>query len=63
MDEVIYMKCPKCGGEAFSEGVNVDVGYYYPPFHCFCGWSEMCDLKGSKDCIKCTEYENCYSNK
>ena len=33
-------KCPKCGENVYIEGVDVEVGYYYPPLHCECGWNE-----------------------
>lgn len=61
MEPVISQECPNCKGQAFSEGVNVGVGYYYPPFHCDnCYWSEKCHLWNSPDCSeKCTEHEEC----
>ena len=63
MNRVIYEKCPNCGGEAYSEGVDNGVGYVYPPFHCNCGWCECCYLKGTESCnTKCTEYKYCYVN-
>ncbi len=36
-------KCPKCGENVYVEGVDVEVGYYYPPLHCECGWNESED--------------------
>lgn len=61
MERIIKDKCPRCGGEAYSEGVDVGVGYRYPPMHCDCGWSEMCDLYDEEKCKKCTEYEYCFA--
>lgn len=34
--------CPKCGEKIYIEGVDVEIGYYYPPSYCEnCGWSEI----------------------
>lgn len=35
--------CPKCGENVYIEGVDVEVGYYYPPLYCECGWNERDD--------------------
>lgn len=44
-DRVIEDICPKCGEKVFSEGIRNGIGYYHPPFHCECGWSEMRSYK------------------
>lgn len=31
-----------------------------PPFHCECGWSEMCVFENKEGCKKCDQYEKCY---
>lgn len=37
--------CSNCNEEMIAEGVHIEIGYIYPPFHCDnCGWSEKCDL-------------------
>jgi len=60
MEPTIYCECPNCKGQAYSEGVNVGVGYMYPPFHCDCGWSDRCHLWNTENCSKkCTEYDVC----
>lgn len=63
MEPVKYEKCPNCGEQAQSDGVNNGVGYVYPPMHCDnCGWSEHCHLWNTEQCSrKCTEYEYCTS--
>lgn len=53
-------KCPKCGGTAYAEGIDVGVGYRYEPLHCECGWSEMCSTKNEENCENCTMYANCF---
>ena len=58
-DPTIYGKCPRCGGLTESDGVDVGIGYVYPPLHCVCGWSELCGLKNSDTCLKCDQYEYC----
>ena len=65
MDRIIYGVCPNCGQDSEVEGVDVGVGYVYPPLHCFnCGWSEHCHLYNTEDCNQiCTEYENCCSQR
>ena len=65
MDRIIYGVCPNCGQDSESEGVDVGVGYVYPPLHCFnCGWSEYCHLYNTEDCNQiCTEYKNCYNQR
>lgn len=59
-DPVIYEKCPKCGGQAYSEGVDNGVGYVHPPLHCDCGWSELCAFEDKEGCKQCDQYENCF---
>lgn len=63
MSSYITDKCPKCGGIAYADGVDVSVGYYYEPLHCECGWSEMCSYQDSEGCKKCDQYERCYNIK
>ena len=63
MSSYITDKCPKCGGTAYADGVDVGVGYYYEPLHCACGWSEMCSEYDEEDCKKCTMYSNCFGKK
>lgn len=64
MEPIIYDKCPVCGGKTISEGVDVGVGYRYPPFHCTnCGWSEYCAYEDEESCKNCTEHEKCYGSK
>lgn len=55
-----YMDCPKCGGKAYSEPVDASPAWYYPPYHCDCGWSEMCESADKEGCKNCTEYKYCY---
>ena len=62
MKPYITDKCPKCGGVAYAEGIDVEVGYYYEPLHCECGWSEKCRFENTEECKKCTMYENCFGN-
>lgn len=54
--------CPKCGTKIYTEGVNVEVGYYYPPLHCEeCGWTEKidyCKVCKNKNSILCDECIN-----
>lgn len=52
--------CPKCGEKVYSEGINNGIGYVYPPFHCECGWSEMCSFQDKEGCKKCDQYEKCF---
>ena len=62
MNRIVEMKCPKCGEQAYAEGVDVGVGYRYPPMHCdYCHWSEKsCDIQFDRETCKCcTEYEKC----
>lgn len=59
-DAVIEDTCPKCGNTMYSEGVNNGIGYVYPPFHCECGWSEMCPYEDINSCKKCDQYEFCF---
>lgn len=60
---IITMICPRCGKKAYSEGIDNEIGYIYPPFHCDYGWSEMCNLQNTEGCKKCTEYEHCYNGR
>lgn len=55
-----YMDCPKCGEKAYSDGIDADVTWYFPPFHCDCGWSETCKSSDKEGCKVCTEYKFCY---
>lgn len=59
-EPIIKDTCPKCENEIYSEGINNGVGYVYPPFHCECGWSEMCAFENKEDCKRCDQYEKCY---
>lgn len=59
-NKVIKKTCPKCGETMYSEGINNGIGYYHPPFHCECGWSEMCGYQDKDVCKKCDQYEFCY---
>lgn len=61
-DSVIKDICPKCGNTMYSEGVNNGVGYIHPPFHCECGYSEMCGFADKKTCKRCNQYDCCYGN-
>lgn len=60
---VIYDKCPVCGGVTEAEGVNVGVGYIYPPFRCTeCYWTEHCLYYELNECsTKCERYEWCHN--
>lgn len=56
-ERVIYETCPKCGEIIGTEGIDVGIGYIFPPSNCtLCGWSEHCEYECSR---KCTEYEKC----
>lgn len=59
-DRVIKKTCPKCGEIMYSEGINNGIGYCHPPFHCECGWSEMCGYQDKDVCEECGQYEFCY---
>lgn len=61
MDSIKYDICPNCNSEVEIDGVDIGIGYIYPPLHCEnCGWSEKCDLFGTNNCTEiCTEYEHC----
>lgn len=59
-NKIIEDICPECGTKVYSEGVHNGVGYVYPPFHCDCGWSEMCAYQDIENCKKCDQYEMCY---
>ncbi len=62
MSGVIYEKCPTCGSEMEAEGIDVGIGYVYPPFHCNdCGYSEGCGSAGTEVCSRCDQ--ECYCNK
>lgn len=62
-DPIIEEICPKCGEKVYSEGIHNGVGYVYPPFHCGCGWSEMCGYQNEITCNRCDQYEKCYETK
>jgi hypothetical protein len=60
MEPVITKPCPKCNSTMYSEGVNNGIGYYYPPFHCDCGYSDRCEYEG-ENCNRCDQYERCFT--
>lgn len=56
--------CPVCGKSICVEGVDVEVGYYYPPLYCEnCGWNEKDNkVKIGKDNMKMNDYFNYLDN-
>lgn len=59
-EAVIEEICPRCGANIYSEGIDNGIGYIYPPLHCECGWSEMCEFKDKENCKICDQYEKCF---
>lgn len=63
LEPTIKADCPKCGNTMTSDGENVGIGYVYPPFHCECGYSDLCAYENAEKCKICTEYKSCYRTK
>lgn len=56
-------RCPKCGGIAYGNRIDIGNISCYEPLHCKCGWWEMCSYKNKESCKKCDQYERCYKTK
>lgn len=60
MEEIIKENCPNCNSIMYAEGVDIGVGYVYPPFHCECGYAERCSYESEASCRKCDQREYCF---